>query len=342
MQQRLFMRLGKSVHHLLALSAVILLTGCDEGLSPSDSIEVASVGAYGGAFSDDGHFGVVGSIHQGGSLWRVTDGERLYNWNHHKGEYTSVTTADFSPDGKWALTADSHTLVLWNIEDGSAFRFWTAPGEVLSIALSNGGNYALLGLGNNTAVVFDVIRGGVRRTFHHQGRVRSVDLSSDFKLALTGSEDQTAKLWDLESGKLLHTIQHEDEVQMVTLSPDGSRALSAAKYDKALVWNTATGEAVGTIPLAAEKLKRGVRFTAAKFSGDGRYLLTGLPDRVVQLWDTQSMHEVGRWLLPKRDAWKPTGAAVVAVAFGDRPQHFYAMASNGYIHQLDQTQIASR
>jgi len=214
-------------------------------------------------------------------------------------------------------------------------RFWTAPGEVLSIALSNQGQYALLGLADHTAVVFDVLRGGVKRTFHHRGRVRSVHLSGDGKLALTASEDHTAVLWDMASGKALHRVQHNEEVQLCILSENGKRAFTAAKYDQALVWDTATGMTISTIPLPKEKHKYGVRYTAARFSPDGNFLLTGLPDRTVQLWDTNTMQEMGRWRLPKRDPWKPTSASVLALTFSDQTNRFYALASNGYVHQLD-------
>jgi len=108
-----------------------VLAGCDDSLSPSYSIEVAAIGAQGGSFSSNGNYGVVGSVHHGGSLWRIKDGARLFDWNHHQGEFTTVISADFSPDGKLALTADSHTLVLWDTNEGKALRFWTAPGEVL-------------------------------------------------------------------------------------------------------------------------------------------------------------------------------------------------------------------
>lgn len=327
--------LSRFLTQLLASALVFSLCACEEEVKPSRSIEVASIGAQGGAISDDGSYAIIGSVHQGGSLWRLNDGERLYNWNHHQDQFTSITCADFSPDGNWALTADAHTLVLWDMQDGSAFRFWTAPGEVLSVALSLNGNYALLGLSDYSAVLFDVKRGGIRRTFRHQGRVRSVALSDDGRLALTGSEDYTAVLWDVSSGNALHSIKHNDDVQMVALSPDGKRALSAAKYDKAVVWDTATGQAIGNIPLSSEKLRRGVRFTAARFNADGRLLLTGLPDRVVQLWDSTSMKELGAWTLPKRDAWKPTGAAVIAVGFAKQDHRYFAIASNGLVHQLD-------
>lgn len=318
--------------------AALLLCACEQGLKPSQSIEVASVGAQGAAISDDGMYAIVGSVYQGGSLWRLADGERLYNWNHKEGEFTTIIAADFSPDGKWAMTADSHTMVLWSVSDGSAQRYWTAPGEILSLALSADGNFALLGLSNESAVLFDVKRGGIRRTFHHQGRVRSVALSDDSRFAVTGSEDFSAVLWDLASGQALHQMQHNDDVQLVAISADGQKVFSAAKYDKAVIWDSNSGQELRQVPLEAEKAKRGVRFTSAKFSNDGKLLLTGLPDRLVQLWSTDDMREQARWMLPKRDAWKPTSAAVLAVGFAPQNLYYFAVASNGLVNRLDPQQ----
>ena len=320
---------------LLPLLLTVMLVSCGGGKPPTYSIEVAAVGAQGGSFSGNGDLGVVGSVHHGGSLWRIKDGARLYNWNHYEGEYTSVVAADFSPDGQWALTADSHTLVLWETKGGTALRFWTAPGEVLAIALSAEGNYALLGLADNTAVVFDVKRGGVKRTFHHRGRVHAVDLSNDGRLALTGSEDHTAILWDMNTAQALHRVAHQEPVQLALLSANGKRAFTSAKYDRSVIWKTDSGEIIGALPLPPEKIKRGVRYTAAKFSPEGGFLLTGLPDRTVQLWDASNLTEVGRWELPKRDPWKPTSASVLALTFSDHTNRFYALASNGFVHQLD-------
>lgn len=320
----------------------VLLSSCQKGAAPGHSLEVATVGTYGGAISDDAQFGIVGSVHHGASLWRLADGERLFNWNHHKDEFSLITAADFSPDGKWALTTDDHTLVLWSMADGQAKRFWNSPGEVEAISLSRAGAYALLGLRDGTAVLFDVQRGGIRRTFQHQGVVHTVALNDAFTLAVTGSEDQTAKLWDLKTAKVLHEIHHDDEVQLVAFSPDGSLVFSAAKYDKALVWNANTGQEIGAIPLHSEKLRRGLRVTAVRFSRDNRELLTGFPDRTVQLWDLRTMQEKETWLLPKRDAWKPTSASVVDVGFSQQANQYIALASNGYIHQLQTPSMASR
>jgi len=320
--------------YLALIGCLLMILSCSKGEAPALSIEVASRGVLGAAFSADGKAAIVGSVNHGASLWRTSDAERLFNWNHNQGEPSTILSASISPDGRWALTAEAHTLVLWNVASGEAARFWTAPGEVLDVALGPNGNYALLGLEDHSAVIFDVKRGGIVRTFTHQNRVRSVAFSADGQVAMTGSEDNTAVVWDVRSGKPIHTIKHSEEVQLVALSDDGKLALSAAKYDKATLWNVTKKSAIGSIPLAAQKLKRGLRLTSARFSSDKRYLLTGLPDQRVQLWRIPKLTLVKQWELPKRHRWRPTSAGASAVAFSTKSGRYYTIASNGFIHVL--------
>lgn len=324
-----------AIRLLIALVFGYLLTACSQGSSPEKSWEVAVKGTYSAALSADGKLSLIGSITHGGSLWKTAEGERLYAWNHKQGEYSNIVACGFSPEGRFALTADHQTMVLWSTETGRALTYWTAPSEVLSVDLTPNGNYALLGLGDYSAVLFDVKRGGVQRTFYHENRVRSVSLSADGTLALTGSEDQNATLWNLQTGGALFTWQHDAEVVTVVLSPSGDKALTVAKYDKAVVWNTRTGKMIGELPLQASAIKRGQTFTSAAFSTDDNLLLTGNSDQAVQLWDANSLQPLDRWKVPKRDAWKPTSAAIVAVSFSGRKGRYFAIASNGFVHQLN-------
>ncbi|MDN3637899.1 hypothetical protein QWY82_03660 [Simiduia curdlanivorans] len=312
--------------------ACLSLVACDNTPTPAASVEVANKGILSAALSDQGDYALIGSIFEGGSLWRLTDKERLYDWNHAKDERSTIESAAFSADGRWAATATTHTIVFWSLETGQAARFWNAPAEVLDIALTPTGDYALLGLVDSTAVMFDIKRGGIARTFRHDNRVRKVALSADGKIAITGSEDRTAIVWDVASGKALHTFNHAEEVQMVAITNDGSKALSAAKYDKAVIWDLAAGKALREVPLAGSMVKRGLRFTAARFSADGSQLLTGRPDQIVQLWRVDNMTLIKEWRLPKRDTLQPSGAAVMAVAFAEK--HFVAVAANGFVHTL--------
>ncbi|WP_317932157.1 hypothetical protein [Halioxenophilus sp. WMMB6] len=317
----------------LLVLITLLLTACDPAPGPSATTEVAAKGLYSGAISPSGDYFVIGSIYHGGSLWS-SRGERLFNWNHKAGERSAIVATDFSPDGQWAVTAEDQTLVLWSATTGKAVVYLSAPAQILDVALGQNGNYALVGTTGNEALLYNLRQRSVVRVLNHANTVRSVALSDDGRLALTGSEDTTAVLWDLESGRPLFTIKHQDDVQQVALSPDGRLALSAAQYDKAVLWRTSNGEVIGELPLAAEHLKRGSRFTAAEFSANSSLLLTGSPDRVVQLWDTARLSLVKEWHLPKRNAWKPTGAAVVAVGFGPGTGVFQALSANGFQHEL--------
>jgi WD40 repeat protein len=332
------LRIFRPLRYLL----IGVLTACGpQMLPPGEPLEVASVGVHSGALSNQGEFVIAGAVYHGISYWRLSDGERLFNWSHKPGEDTTLIAADFSPDGRWAVTADIHTLVLWDTQSGAAPRYWRAPGDILSVQLSGDGQHALLGLSDHTAVLFDIRRGGVVRTLHHANRVHSVSLSDDGKIAATGSEDYTAVAWDLEKNQPLAKMRHQDEVQLVTLSPDGSLVLSVSKYDKAVVWQSRDGTIVAEIPLSAGRVKRGLRFTTARFSQDNRYLLTGRPDQIVSLWKLDDLTHPIHWKVTKRKRWKPTGAAIVDVAFTKETNVFYALASNGLVFRLTHAGISA-
>lgn len=318
----------------LALCLSLNFIAACSGDKPLATTEVAARSAYSATLSYDSDYALIGADGHGGSLWRLTDGERLFDWNHRRGEYTTITASSFSPDADWALTTDSKTLVLWNRETGTAERFWSSTADVLAISLGTDGDLALLGLADRTAVLQAVKRGGVVRSFQHADRVTSVALSEDGKLALTGSDDHTAVVWDTASGKALHSQLHKDPLQLVTLSRDGSQALSAAQYDSIIIWDTRTGETLWQLPIAKERLRRGTTLSSARFSHDGAYLLGGRPDGRVQLWSIEEQRLIYEWRLPRRKVYQPLVPRVLSVGFGPQGNRFYAITSDGFVHQL--------
>lgn len=317
-------------------AGLILLAACRPQYSPLSSIEVARNGINGGALSRDGQYSVVGSVFHGGSLWRNSDAERLYNWNHSKDSTDDriIISADINATNQRALTADAATLVLWDVSTGAATRFWTSPAEVLDSKLDIEGRYALLGLADHSAVIFDAIQGGITRKFSHKGRVRSVDLSDDNLIAITGSEDHSAIIWQVSNSKPLFTIQHKEDVQFVKLSYDGRYAVTAAQFDRAELWGVEKQRSIAQLPLKKERLKRGLYITSARFSDDSKQLLIGYPNRTIELRTTQSLKLLKTWTLPKRKHWQPTNAAVIDVAFDQQDKQYRAMSSDGFVHLL--------
>ncbi|MBP8925407.1 MAG: hypothetical protein KBG75_06105 [Pseudomonadales bacterium] len=326
---------GIGASRLMAGLALLLgLGACDGASKPASSLEVADKGAFSAALSADGSYAVVGSLTHGGSLWDVDTGERRFNWNHRAGEYSPITSAAISPDAGYAITAADNSLVAWNTASGAALTFFSAPAQVLSLALGPQGEHALLGLSDDSAVLFDALKGGILRVFPHQGRVRSVALNRDATLALTGSEDDTARLWDVASGRELQRWEHAGDVRLVALSGDGARALSVSKYDRAALWDTSTGLETGSLPVSRWRTVRGETFTAAAFSADGTRLLTGTTDHRVQLWQLPTLRQIETWELPRRADWKRSGAYVLAVGFSSDDRLLLCVSADGFIHRL--------
>ncbi|MBV1916014.1 MAG: hypothetical protein KUG72_11560 [Pseudomonadales bacterium] len=321
---------------VITLVLAAFLAGCSSGEPPVDGWEVAARGNYSAALSDDGKHLVIGSIMHGGSLWNLASKERLFNWNHAKEGFSNLSSVDISANGKFAVTAEGSTLVLWSVIDGAPSGFWSAPGEIVDLALSSDGHYALLGLANYSAVYFDIKNGGVVRTLFHKGRVTSVDLSADDRYALTGSEDNDAILWDIDTGEQLQVYHHERPVQLVALSPNGNLAFSFAKYDRALIWDVATGKTKFELPMTISEKQFGAEYSSAKFSTEDRgQILLGNNHRGVALWDYTKKLQKGSWHAENKEITQlASGAAILDLSFDGSAGGFFAITSDGMVQQF--------
>ncbi|WP_432696943.1 WD40 repeat domain-containing protein [Marinobacterium sp. YM272] len=315
------------------LCSALLLSACGSGDPPESWEAYTAQGAYSATLSPDGRHAIIGSTQHGGSYWDTRLNERLYDWNHKADGYTNIVDSSFSSDGRFAATASSIDLVLWNTDDGKPVWYWIAPSEVLSIALSANGNYALLGQGNHQAVYFDIQNGGIRRTLLHPARVSAVALDNIGSLALTGADDYSTRLWDIKTGEELHSIQFENTVDTVELSDDGRFAFSSATLDKAYIWDTRSGEILHTLSGDEMLWKKRISYISARFSADGQQLLTGTASGSVQLWDVSSGAELRHWKTHKREAYGPTSTSIEAVGFGSDGS-YYAIGSNGLLNVL--------
>lgn len=318
---------------LATACCALLLSACSSEDQPDSWHAYTHQGAYSATLSSDSHYALLGSVDHGGSLWDTRQHERLYDWNHQPDGYTSIVASAFSPEGRFAASASSQDIVLWNLDDGQPVWFWSAPAEILALALAPAGDFALLGLANHQAVYFDIKHGGLRQTLYHPARVQAVALDDSASLALTGADDYQARLWDLTNGTLLQSLTFGNSVDTVALSPDGQRAFSSASLDQAHIWDTRSGAILHTLSGDEQFQPRRVSYLSARFSEDGQSLLTGTASGLVQLWDVSSGEELRRWRIHTRELYGPASRGVLAVGFG-LDGHYYAIGSNGLLNIL--------
>jgi WD40 repeat protein len=304
----------------------LLLTACDTGKKPQRFDELTSQGAYSLCLNNDASYAFTGSIHHGGSLWRLQPLDRIYNWNHQAGKNSSIVSCDFSPEGNFVATTDNRTIALWNTETGEAIWLWNAPGDIHDISLSNNGQYALLAMADYTATLFDIKNGGIKRTLRHEGVVYNVSMDQQGKLAASASDDSTARIWDLNNAKQLHLLKHNNQVRSAEISPDGHFVFTSAVGDPGRLWSIKTGTVINEFPINSGF------YSSARFSKDGSELLTGTSAGKIQLWKSQTAKLKQTWQAIPRNKWVSNNVLIEDVAFAK--QGYVASGSNGRVFYL--------
>lgn len=280
---------------LVSFSFVLLLCACAKG--PDDTAQLATQGLLSGEISPGGDMAVVGSIHHGGSLWNLTNKERLFDWNHKSGGFSSLRAAAISGNGKVAVTSEEDAFVVWDTVTGESKNFWQASDRVLSVKLNWKGDKALIGTSKGEASYFDLVTGAALQTFNHSAEIRDVDMDKEGTIGLTASDDKTASIWDLKSGENIRTITLTNHIKTAALSPSGKLAFITSQREDAVILDVDTGEKVFSLT------NRYTNYTTATFSENEEYLSAGTFQGEVKRWSIKGGAEVAKWQAKPRQAY---------------------------------------
>lgn len=316
---------------LLSLS---LLTACSDSGGPQQTLETTVRGANTAAIAPNAYFALVAAVDHGGSLWDLRSGERLFDWNHQSGSYTTINHTSFSDDALYAVTASPFDIVLWSTQTGEPQWYWKTPDEIHDVDIVGNGRFALLGLDNAEAVIFDIQQGGILKRMHHPASVRSVAIDTEGTLALTGADDYIVRAWDVASEQVKFERKFSNVIDSVALAPNGQLAFSAEALGSAQIWDITTGERVHSLSGDEWYWPKRVSYISARFSDDSSELLTGTASGLVQLWDVATGAELKRWRVATKESYGPVQTSVYDVVFGPGSS-ISAMGSNGIWNRFD-------
>jgi len=308
---------------------LVALTACKPlTQEPLQRWQQSAQGAYAGQISSDGKFSVVSSIHHGLSVWDLTKNQRLYNWAQEQNTSDNlVLSIDISDNASHVLTANRSNFALWNLQSGKSEGYWQVrESHIRDIAISNGGNYLLIGKSNGTVVHVAVDTGRRLEFLGHQEKINSVDMLPNGRVAISGGNDFTAYVWDTKSGQVVYQFNHSSRVSKVALDARGRYAFSADSMKSAYIWDLKTGKRISSL----QGTKRHEVFSTVRFSADGKTLITGAATRKVSVWDIATGKRLSHWFVTPKEAKRPTGAVVYSVAFGDN-NTLLTISSSGYV-----------
>lgn len=127
--------------------------------------------------------------------------------------------------------------------------------------------------------------------YPHRGAVWSAQFSPDGKYVVTASNDHTAKVWHVMTGKLLYTLSHEKNVGSAQFSSDGKYIVTASYDHTAKIWrapdNTVQGGSTSE-NLLLNTFTDSTEVYRARFSTDGKYIVTALGNGSAKVWQAPS------------------------------------------------------
>jgi WD40 repeat protein len=295
---------------------------------PLQRWQQSTQGAYAGQISSDAKFSVVSSIHHGLSVWDLSKNERIYSWAQEQNTSDNlVLSIDISDNASHVLTANRDNFALWNLQSGKSEGYWKVrESHIRDIAISNGGDYLLIGKSNGTVVHVAVDTGRRLEFLGHKEKINSVDMLPNGRVAISGGNDFTAYVWGTQSGQVVYQFNHSSRVSKVALDAKGRYAFSADSMKGAYIWNLKTGKRISSL----QGTKRHEVFSTVRFSPDGKTLITGAATRKVSVWDIATGKRLSHWFVTPKEAKRPTGAVVYSVAFGDN-NNLLTISSSGYV-----------
>ncbi|MBI1290437.1 hypothetical protein GC173_04245, partial [bacterium] len=200
----------------------------------------------------------------------------------------TLETASFMPSGVHVVSAGAGGAYLWNLEDETIIRRFSAPEHsIRAVAVSPDGTKLVTASRDKTAKVWDIATGSDLITFRqHSGQLTCVAFSKDGSLVATGAEHETSsrgvRLWNTNDGSVVRILSgHNYSAESLAFSPDNSKLLvgGGGGESTAILYDLNTGLQVRT-------LSDGVfGIDAVDFTSDGGTILTsGLYGSDTKLW----------------------------------------------------------
>lgn len=239
-------------------------------------------------FSLDGRAIATASYDGTARIWDAQTGAPRTPLLPHDGP---VTIARFSPDGLRALTAGRDgTVKLWNARTGALLQALSHPAFVVAAEFSPDGRRIATACDDGILRLWDAELGRpIEREapMRHPDGISSAALAADGRRMLAASRDGTVHVWDLETGSPVASVVHRG-AEVVAFSPVADRFVTAGNGESTSEWTarvwTVRGERV-------TEVSHGSAIRVARFSPDGKQLLTASNDGFAMVWDAATGKE---------------------------------------------------
>jgi WD40 repeat protein len=239
------------------------------------------------AISDDGRFGLSGSVDGSVRLWELETGKEIKSFRGHSKQVWAVA---FLPGGKHLASGSwDGTVRIWDEASGNLVRSIAHPLDVNGIAISRDGKWMLTACDDKSMRLWDLTTyAEVKRFPPHANFCYACAFAPNGLQVASGSVDRRAMVFELATGKLVREVEQTNAVSCVAFSPD-SKYLFTCGDNAAHMWDVSNGNQEKRFESA------GGYVTSMGLTPDGKRLVTGGEDKLVHVWDVATGKEVTRF-----------------------------------------------